>query len=124
MIRPIRSADRPDCGLEQVAKANGFSLQAGVSCEGKQKDKRERFCRYIARPAAAVPRRSLSSTGKVVYTLKTTYRDGTIQDTGSIRARGFHSPIGGTGSEAQGQSHSLSRCTGTEPSMAWGGHLG
>jgi hypothetical protein len=79
MIRTIRPLDRPDPGLERVAKANGFSLHAGVSCEGKQKDKRERLCRYIARPAVAVPRLSLSSTGKVVYTLKTPYRDGTTQ---------------------------------------------
>ena len=62
-----------------MAKANGFSLHAGVSCEGNQKDKRERLCRYIARPAVAVPRLSLSSTGKVLYTLKTPYRDGTTQ---------------------------------------------
>jgi hypothetical protein len=79
MIRTIRPLDRPDPGLERVAKANGFSLHAGVSCEGHQKDKRERLCRYIAKPAVAVPRLSLSSTGKVVYTLKTPYRDGTTQ---------------------------------------------
>ena len=79
MIRTIRPLDRPDPGLERVAKANGFSLHAGVSCEGHQKDKRERLCRYISRPAVAVPRLSLSSTGKVVYTLKTPYRDGTTQ---------------------------------------------
>ena len=79
MIRTIRPFDRPDPGLERVAKANGFSLHAGVSCEGHQKDKRERLCRYIARPAVAGPRLSLSSTGKVLYTLKTPYRDGTTQ---------------------------------------------
>ena len=79
MIRTIRPLDRPDPGLERVAKANGFSLHAGVNCEGHQKDKRERLCRYIARPAVAVPRLSLSSTGKVLYTLKTPYRDGTTQ---------------------------------------------
>jgi len=62
-----------------VAKANGFSLHAGVSCEGHQKDKRERLCRYIARPVVAVPRLSLSSTGKVLYPLQTPYRDGTTQ---------------------------------------------
>jgi len=50
-----------------------------VSCEAHQKDKRERLCRYIARPPVAVPRLSLSPTGKVVYTLKTPYRDGTTQ---------------------------------------------
>jgi hypothetical protein len=32
-----------------------------------------RMCRYITRPAVVVPRVSLSSTGKVVYTLKTIY---------------------------------------------------
>jgi hypothetical protein len=79
MIRTIRPLDRPDPGLERLAKANGFSLHAGVSCEGHQKEKRERLCRYIARPAVATPRLSLSSTGKVVYTLKTPYRDGTTQ---------------------------------------------
>mgnify|MGYP003109474014 CR=1 FL=1 len=79
MIRTIRPLERPDPGLERVAKANGFSLHAGVSCEGHEKDKRERLCRYISRPAVAVPRLSLSSTGKVVYTLKTPYRDGTTQ---------------------------------------------
>jgi hypothetical protein len=62
-----------------VAKANGFSLHAGVSCEGSQRNKRECLCRYIARPAVATPRLSLSSTGKVVYALKTPYRDGTTQ---------------------------------------------
>ena len=79
MIRTIRPLDRPDPGLERVAKANGFSLHAGVNCEGHQKNKRERLCRYIARPAVAVPRLSLSSTGKVLYTLKTPYPDGTTR---------------------------------------------
>jgi hypothetical protein len=55
MIRTIRPLDRPDPGVERVAKANGFSLHAGVSCEDNHKDKRERLCRYIARPAVAVP---------------------------------------------------------------------
>ena len=41
MIRTIRPLDRPDPGLERVARANGFSLHAGVSCAGNQKDKRE-----------------------------------------------------------------------------------
>jgi hypothetical protein len=66
MICTIRPLDRPDLGLERVAKANGFSLFAGVSCKGHQKDKRERLCRYIATPAVAVARLSLSHTGKVL----------------------------------------------------------
>jgi hypothetical protein len=95
MIRTIRPLDGPDPGLERVAKANGFSLHAGVSCEGHQKNMRDRsggvpLCRYIARPAVAVPRLSLSSTGKVVYTLKTPYRDGTTQ---VAFDRGGHPPV-------------------------------
>ena len=79
MIRTIRPLDRPDPGLERVAKANGFSLHAGVSCERHERNKRERLCRYIARPAVAVPRLSLSSAGKMVYTLKAPYREGATQ---------------------------------------------
>ena len=90
MIRTIRPLDRPDSGLERVAKANGFSLHAGVSCEGHQRGKRERLCRYIARPAVATPRLSLSSTGKVVYTLKAPYSDGTTQ---VVFDRGGHPPV-------------------------------
>ena len=65
--------DTESACLERMAKTNGFSLLAGASCEEHQKDKRA----YIARPAVAVARLSLSSTGKVLYTLKTPYRDGT-----------------------------------------------
>ena len=91
MIRTIRPLDRPDPGLERVAKANGFSLHAGVGSEGHQKDKRERrLCRYIARPTVAIPRLSLGSTGKVIYTLKTPYRDGTTQ---VAFDRGGHPPV-------------------------------
>lgn len=43
--------------------------EPSVLCEGNQKDKREGPCRYIARPAVAVPRLSLSPTGKMVYAL-------------------------------------------------------
>lgn len=62
-----------------MAKVAGFSLHAGVGCEAHQRDKRERLCRYVARPPVSVQRPSLSAHGKVVYTLKTPYRDGTTQ---------------------------------------------
>ena len=106
MIRTIRPLDRPDPGLERVAKANGFSLHAGVSCEGHQRDKRERLCRYIARPPVAAPRLALSSTGKVVYTLKTPYRDGTTQV--GFRTGGFHRTVGSAGPQAPRHPHPLS----------------
>jgi hypothetical protein len=42
-----------------------------------QRDKLERLCRYIARPAVSEKRLSLASTGKIRYELKTPYRNGT-----------------------------------------------
>ena len=61
----------------QLAKANGFSLHAGVSAKDHQRRKLERLCRYIARPAVATGRLALTRQGNVRYTLKTPYRDGT-----------------------------------------------
>ena len=55
MIRTISPLDRPDPGLERVAKANGFSLHAGLRCEGHQREKRERLFRYIAPPLSPSP---------------------------------------------------------------------
>jgi hypothetical protein len=124
MIRTIRPLDRPDPGLERVAKANGFSLHAGVSCEGNQKDKRERLCRYISRPAVAVPRLSLSSTGKVVYTLKTPYRDGTTQV--AFEPVDFVARLAAlawpAASKAEGQPHPLPWRSRSKPPLAWAGH--
>ncbi|VAW78780.1 Mobile element protein [hydrothermal vent metagenome] len=55
----------------------GFSLHAGVAAKAHERDKLERLCRYISRPAISEKRLSLTSGGKVRYQLKTPYRDGT-----------------------------------------------
>jgi hypothetical protein len=60
-----------------VAKQAGFSLHAGVAMAGGERDKIEKLCRYIARPAVALDRLSLSASGQVIYTLKKPYDDGT-----------------------------------------------
>ena len=39
-----------------LAKESGFSLHAGVSAKSYQKDKIERLCRYITRPAVSLKR--------------------------------------------------------------------
>jgi hypothetical protein len=54
-----------------VAQACGFSLHAGVLAEAGERDKLERLCRYIARPALATRRLSLTAQGQVRYPLKT-----------------------------------------------------
>jgi hypothetical protein len=61
----------------QIGSPADLSLHAGVSCEAHQRELRERLCRYIARPAVAEKRLTVTAQGKVVYLLKTPYRDGT-----------------------------------------------
>ncbi len=60
-----------------VNSNSGFSLHAGVAMNGTERDKIEKLCRYIARPAIALDRLSMSPNGQVVYTLKRPYDDGT-----------------------------------------------
>ena len=60
-----------------VGKEAGFSLHAGVAARADQRQKLERLCRYISRPAISEERLSLTPNGNVRYQLKTPYRDGT-----------------------------------------------
>jgi hypothetical protein len=48
-----------------------------VVAEASQRDKLERLCRYIARPAVSEKRLSLLDDGRIRHPLKTPYRDGT-----------------------------------------------
>jgi hypothetical protein len=71
----------PDCGNDPFAatlgKAAGFSLHAGVAARANERDKLERLCRYIARPAVSTQRLSMTRNGQVRYELKTPYANGT-----------------------------------------------
>jgi len=62
---------------DRVAKQAGFSLHAGVCAEVHQRDKLERLCRYITRPAVSEQRIAFTPSGHIRYELKTPYRDGT-----------------------------------------------
>jgi Putative transposase len=55
----------------------GFSLHAGVAADAHQRQKLERLCRYITRPAVAIERLSLAPQGNMRYGLNTPYRDST-----------------------------------------------
>ena len=61
----------------RVANHAGFSLHAGVMAEAYQRDKLERLCRYISRPAVSQKRLALTASGQIRYELKTPYRNGT-----------------------------------------------
>ena len=59
-----------------AARANDFSLPAGVVAASDERAKFERLCRYITRPAVSTERLSLTVQGLIHYRLKTPYRDG------------------------------------------------
>ena len=59
----------PDDGDEllttRVGNVAGFSLHAGVATRAHERDKLERLCRYITRPAVATKRLSMTRNGQV-----------------------------------------------------------
>lgn len=67
--------DRPEKAL--TADRDGFSLNAAVSCQPYQRDRLERLCRYITRPAICSVRLTVRADGKIQYGLKNPFRDGT-----------------------------------------------
>ena len=62
---------------QRCVSAQGFSLHAETWCGPQQRQKLERLCRYITRPALGHKRLSRTRAGEVVLQLKTPYRDGT-----------------------------------------------
>ena len=71
LVRP----DHPAKAL--TSNQNGFSLNAAVACQPHQRDKLERLCRYVTRPAICLERLTLRADGQVQYQLKHPFRDGT-----------------------------------------------
>ncbi len=55
----------------------GFSLHAAVYCAPWEREKLEKLCRYVARPAIAEERLKLTASGEIIYKLKNPYSDGT-----------------------------------------------
>lgn len=74
---PPQHGQAGEGGATLLAKQDGFSLHAGVAARAHDRNKVERLCRYIARPAVSSERLSLTQDGKIRYALKTPYRDGT-----------------------------------------------
>ena len=48
-----------------------------MASEAHEREKLERLCRYITRPAVSTERLSLTAQANIRYRLKTPYRDGT-----------------------------------------------
>ena len=60
-----------------VAKRSGFSIHAGVATKAHERDRLEKICRHIARPAVAEERFSTNARGEIIYKLKKPWADGT-----------------------------------------------
>ena len=58
------------------ANFDGFSLHAAVRVAAGDRKRLEHLCRYAGRPAIAESRLSLLPDGRVAYSLKKTWRDG------------------------------------------------
>ncbi len=60
-----------------TADRDGFSLNAAVSCQPYQRDRLERLCRYVTRPAICKDRLTVRADGRIQYELKNPFRNGT-----------------------------------------------
>jgi len=59
------------------AEHDGFSLHAAVVVSPRDRERLEKLCRYAGRPAIAESRLRLLADGRVAYSLKKRWRDGT-----------------------------------------------
>ena len=62
-LKTLRDCNEPF--VAHAGKVAGFSLHAGVAARAHEREKLERLCRYIARPAVSEKRLSLLSNGHV-----------------------------------------------------------
>jgi len=75
--RQTLPAQPPLLSSTALAHHAGFSLHAGVATPRHPRRKLERLCRYLARPALATERLTLTAQGTIRYQLKMPSRDGT-----------------------------------------------
>ncbi len=73
----LRVGDPPELTGPLCANVAQFSLHANVYCASNQRDKLEKLCRYVARPAVAESRLKQKSDGDILLKLKKAYSDGT-----------------------------------------------
>ena len=117
----------------------GISLHAGVAARDDQRDKLERLCRYISRPAVVKMRLSLTPNGNVRYDVNgfTSVAGAGMRrsdpaedalprrhDARHLRTTGFHRPPGSLGAETAGQPDALPRCLCAEEQAPRAGDTG
>ena len=73
IVDPSRARDG-----EPVADIMGFNVHAQVAVPARDRAKLERLCRYVCRPPIAQDRLEEQPSGKLRYTLKKPWKDGTV----------------------------------------------
>jgi hypothetical protein len=63
-LQSVPGMPLPEPAKPFLAKADGFSLHAGVAAGADDRKKVERLCRYITRPPVATGRLSLTTQGR------------------------------------------------------------
>jgi hypothetical protein len=63
---------------ERVGESDGFNVHADVAVPARDRAQLERLCRYLCRPPIAQERLEETASGKLRYTLKRPWRDGTV----------------------------------------------
>lgn len=106
-LQTLPACDPEDQVGGTVGRVAGFSLHAGVAAKAHERQKHERLCRYISRPAVSEKRLSLTPNGNVRYQLKTPYKDGTPHVI--FEPMDFIGPARRPGSQAKSQPDALSR---------------
>lgn len=72
IVEPL--AGRPN---EPVARVAGFNVHAGLVVDGRDRKRLERVCRYAGRPPIAQERLERLADGRLHFTMKKPWRDGT-----------------------------------------------
>ena len=75
LARPVRL--RETTPSEALAEVGGVNVHAKVVIDGRDRPRLERLCRYIARPPLAQDRLELHHDGRLRYTFKRAWKDGT-----------------------------------------------
>jgi len=63
---------------ERVGESGGFNVHAEVAVPPRDRARLERLCRYLCRPPIAQERLDEMANGKLRYSLKKPWRDGTV----------------------------------------------
>lgn len=109
--------DEPFVKAPLCADVDGFSLHAGVVVSGHDRERLEKLLRYAGRPAIAESRLALLPDGRVAYSLKKRWKDGSTTVVMSPQA--FLGGVGGArGDVSRGAAKGRSACAGEAATRA------